>query len=190
MSTTKSLLPARWKWLADENAPRLLVEALKLYGTLEAPGAADNPQILAWADEVSGSGNTSGSWYDRDSIPWCGLFLAVLAVRAAKPVPHEYLRAKAWLTFGRRAARPELGNVMIFSRGDPNGPSGHVGLYVGETDHFYYVLGGNQSDSVCITRQAKHRLIESRVFWRTRAPANVRPIYVDRDFGQISENEA
>ena len=50
----------------------MLVEALALFGTLEAPGAKDNPVILRWAAEL---GLTKS--YSHDSIPWCGLFMSV-----------------------------------------------------------------------------------------------------------------
>jgi len=185
MSPLEQKLPAPFRFLAREPAPRMLLEALKLYGVLETPGAADNPQILRWAGEVGGD----GSWYNKDSIPWCGLFMAVVAKRAGKKVPRQYLRARAWEKFGSRAATPKLGDVLVFWRGSPNGASGHVGLYVGETAQFYYVLGGNQSDSVCITRLAKHRLLSAhRQYFLP--PDNVRPILIGRDSGKVSRNEA
>jgi len=154
--TRSSALPKAFAFLVQEPGPFMLIEALNLYGTLEAPGAADNPVILSWAQEV---GRDVG-WYNRDSIPWCGLFMAVVADRSVKDIPRQSLRAKAWLDFGASTPVPMLGDVLVFSRGDPKGPSGHVGLYVGETPHFYYVLGGNQSDSVCRrpTLSAKRRI--------------------------------
>lgn len=45
-------LPAQYAWLSKEGGPKMLIEALKLFGTLEAPGAKDNPVILAWAAEL------------------------------------------------------------------------------------------------------------------------------------------
>ena len=104
--------------------------------------------------------------------------MAVVAKRAGKPVPKMSLRARAWVKFGKRSRKPSLGDVLVFWRGSPNGASGHVGLYVGETRHFFYVLGGNQSDSVCITRIARARLLGSYAHWNFRKPDNVRPIYI------------
>lgn len=179
-------LPQRWAWLADEPGPRMLKEALKLYGTLEYPGSPDNPTILEWADEVGGD----VGWYNKDSIPWCGLFMAVVALRSGKTVPRQSLRARAWLKFGRPSPRPELGDVLVFWRKHPDSPSGHVGLYVGETLHYYYVLGGNQSDSVCITRLKKDRLLGSFAQWNIGKPDYVRPILIGFDIGDVSENEA
>ena len=43
-------LPKQYAWLETEPGPRILVEALKTYGTIEKPGEGSNPSILAWAD--------------------------------------------------------------------------------------------------------------------------------------------
>lgn len=50
---------------------------------------------------------------------------------------------------------------MTFTR--PGG--GHVGLYVGEDASHYHILGGNQSNSVRISRIEKKRLSDIR--WPT-----------------------
>ena len=142
-------LPLQYAWLAKEGAPKMLVEALKLFGTLEAPGTKDNPVIMGWAKEV-GLMKT----YSHDSVPWCGLFMAVVAKRAGKTVVDSPLWALSWADFGEHPTVPMLGDVMTFKRQG----GGHVALYVGEDAHAYHVLGGNQSDSVCITRIEKQRL--------------------------------
>jgi hypothetical protein len=80
---------------------------------------------------------------------------------------------------------PMLGDVLVFVR---NG-GGHVGLYVGEDETAFHVLGGNQSDAVNIKRIAKRRLYAAR--WPTyRAePVNVRQIPLAPN-GALSANEA
>ncbi|HXF88153.1 MAG TPA: TIGR02594 family protein, partial [Xanthobacteraceae bacterium] len=75
------MLPSRYAWLARESGPKMLVEALKLYGTMETPGSANNPTIVAWAWEVGGE---VADVFKADGIPWCGLFMAVVAKRAGK----------------------------------------------------------------------------------------------------------
>ncbi|MGB3043670.1 MAG: TIGR02594 family protein [Xanthobacteraceae bacterium] len=173
-------LPAVYSWLRDEGGPRMIVEALKLYGTLEAPGARDNPTIIGWAREVD-----LIKTYSHDSIPWCGLFMAVVAKRSGKPIVDSPLWALSWADFGRLAPEPMLGDVLTFKRDG----GGHVALYVGEDAGAYHCLGGNQSDKVCITRIAKSRL------YRARRPAyNVQPDNVRRialaPTGKLSTNEA
>jgi len=176
------MLPSRYGWLAREPGPKMLVEALKLFGTMEKPGRADNPTILAWAKEIGGE---VADVYAADSIPWCGLFMAVIAKRAGKEAPAHPLWALSWAAFGAKSPVPGLGDVLVFVR---NG-GGHVGLYVGEDGSAFHVLGGNQSDRVCITRVAKARLYAARRPLYRIQPANVRPIHLASS-GTLSLNEA
>lgn len=175
-------LPDEYRWLNDEKSPRLLLEALHWYGTLEIPGDANNPVIIEWAKEVGG---WIGSWYIQDSVAWCGLFLALCAKRAGFPFTQKALAAKEWAAWGMPSMDPMLGDVLVFVR--PEG--GHVGIYVGEDKECYHVLGGNQSDCVCITRIKKSRLLAARrCQWKTGQPPNVRKIFLSAD-GEISNNE-
>jgi uncharacterized protein (TIGR02594 family) len=173
-------LPARYAWLANEPAPRMLIEALKLYGVHEAKGSADNPVIIGWAKET-GLSRT----YREDVTPWCGLFMAVVARRAGKPLPKSPLWARDWATWGEASPKAALGDVLVFVRDG----GGHVGLYVGEDSHAYHVLGGNQSDQVSITRILKSRCIAVRRLYFVAPPANVRPVRLSPN-GSISTNEA
>jgi uncharacterized protein (TIGR02594 family) len=176
------MLPSRYGWLAREPGPKMLVAALKLFGTLEKPGSANNPTIVAWAKEVGGE---VADVYKADSIPWCGLFMAVVAKRAGKEVPKHPLWALSWSAFGARSPDASLGDVLVFTR---NG-GGHVGLYAGEDKTAFHVLGGNQSDRVCITRVAKARLYAVRRPLYRVQPANVRSIVLEAS-GALSLNEA
>ena len=176
------MLPKRYAWLANEPGPKMLVEVLKLFGTLEAPGTRDNPKIIAWAKEVGGE---VADVYKADSIPWCGLFVAVVAKRAGKDVPAHPLWALSWSAFGAKAPEPALGDVLTFIRHG----GGHVGLYVGEDKSAFHVLGGNQSDRVCISRVAKSRLYAARRPLYHVQPTNVRPIHL-APTGALALNEA
>jgi uncharacterized protein (TIGR02594 family) len=176
------MLPSRYGWLAREPGPKMIVEALKLYGTLETPGSANNPTIVAWAKEVDGE---VADAYKADSIPWCGLFMAVVAKRADKEIPKHPLWALSWSAFGAKSPAAALGDVLVFVR---NG-GGHVGLYVGEDASAFHVLGGNQSDRACITRIAKNRLYAARRPLYRIQPANVRPVHLEAT-GALSLNEA
>lgn len=162
--------------------PLIIAEALKLLGTVERAGAANSPTIMAWADEVGGKVEDV---YQADSIPWCGLFMAVVAQRAGKVVPVDPLWALNWTKFGVAAGQPMLGDVLTFVRKG----GGHVALYVGEDATAYHVLGGNQSDKVCITRIAKERLHRVRRPVYRVQPSTVRP-YILSASGTLSVNEA
>lgn len=181
-------LPQNYAWLATESDPKMLREALALYGVTEVAGPNfDNPTILAWADEVGG---WVADFYGKDSIPWCGLFIGIVAKRAGKPVRQDMLGARKWLNWGSAwRGHPRLGDVLVFWRGHPNGSAGHVGLYVGEDDTHFHVLGGNQDDAVNIRRFPKSRLIGVRHHYAYGAPANVRRVFLAPE-GVISESEA
>lgn len=181
MLSAESLPPA-YRWLVAEPGPKMLVEALDLYGTLEAPGEKDNPTILGWAAEL---GEDMGAPYAHDSIPWCGLYLAIVAKRAGKAPPKIPLRALAWAGFGAPSSVPMLGDVLVFTRKG----GGHVALYVGEDPHAYHCLGGNQSDAVTVTRIAKSRLFVARRPSYRVQPANVRRVFLS-PAGALSQNEA
>src|SRR5262245_4679707 len=125
-------LPAQYAWLSKEGGPRMLVEALNLFGTVEMPGNADSPVILGCAKEVG-----LDRVYSHDAIPWCGLFMAVVAKRAGKVLPKNPLWALNWQTFG--TAKPStgamLGDVLTFVREG----GGHVAMYVGEDDEAFHL---------------------------------------------------
>lgn len=175
-------LPGQYGWLANEPGPKMVVEALKLYGTHEELGQKNNPLILGWAKEAGGE---VADVYKADSIPWCGLFMGVVAKRAGKKPPPRMLWALSWAAFGEDAERAMLGDVLVFTR--PGG--GHVGLYVGEDDACFHVLGGNQKDAVNIARIARGRLYTvSRPDYKKR-PENVRQIFLSPD-GAVSADEA
>lgn len=168
---------ADYSWIAKEPAPKMLVEANKLIGTYEFSGDANNPTILQWAKDLNIKD------YKHDSIPWCGLFMAHVASKAGKPVVASPLWALSWAKWGN-ACEPELGCVMTFKRDG----GGHVGLYVGEDDTAYHILGGNQSDKVCVTRIPKSRFYAARNLYNNK-PTNVRKIILAAD-GKLSTNEA
>jgi uncharacterized protein (TIGR02594 family) len=117
-------VPAPYRWLNSlGQLPRMTEEALKLLGTIETPGAANNPAIMAWAAEVG-----LARVYTADAIPWCGLFMAVVAHRAGKDLPSSPLWALSWAKFGTDAGQPRLGDVLTFVRDG----GGHVAQYIGE----------------------------------------------------------
>jgi uncharacterized protein (TIGR02594 family) len=172
-------LPIEWEWLLNEPGPKMLDEALQHYGILEKVGKGSQPDISQWAKEL----NLQNTFTD-DDIPWCGLFVAIVAKRCGKTVVKNPLWAKNWLNFGIKALTPMLGDVMVFGRGS----GGHVGFYVGETDAAYAILGGNQSNSVTITWISKNRFLGARRQYNIQ-PANVRVIKLKKS-GQLSTNEA
>lgn len=170
----------KYSWLSKEKSPRLLVEAYKLIGIKEVPGQADNIEILKWA-ETLGLEKT----YRKDDIPWCGLFIAYACHKAGLEVVDKPLWARNWTKFGENQTKAMLGDILVFVRDG----GGHVGIYIGEDATAYHVLGGNQSDMVCITRIRKERCISiRRTPWKVAQPTTIRVIHLEAT-GTISINE-
>jgi uncharacterized protein (TIGR02594 family) len=162
--------------------PRMVTIARSLLGTVETPGPGNCPTIMGWARELG-----LDRVYTADSVPWCGLFMALVASRSLKPLPVNPLWALNWMHFGDPAGQPCLGDVLVFVREG----GGHVSMYVGEDrSGFYHVLGGNQSDRVCVTRIAKSRLHGARrPPFKVAMPPSCRPIILTAT-GTISKDEA
>lgn len=154
-------LPRKFAFLMENPVAPLMVRlAIDTLGTLETRGGGNNPTIIGWADEVatvmpSAYARWAADWYNSDSIPWCGLWLAVIASRASQGreerfPPNKYLAALEWAKFGKHVdpAKAEVGDVMVLGRTG----GGHVCLNVGMEigGKRFFGLGGNQSDAVNI----------------------------------------
>jgi uncharacterized protein (TIGR02594 family) len=162
-------------------APKILVEAIALFGTKEVVGPQHNPVIINWADALGFK-----RVYTADEIPWCGLFVAICAKRADKDVVKDPLWARNWAKWGTKQTVAMLGDILVFSRGG----AGHVGFYVGEDAKAYHVLGGNQGNEVSVVRIDKSRCIGiRRTPWRVAQPKEVVQVFLDAK-GNLSTNEA
>lgn len=170
-----------YDWLKNEKSPKILVQAVKHLGVKEIVGKSNNPIIMNWAVELG-----LKSVYSADEIPWCGLFIAYCAHSAGLKVVNKPLWALSWSEWGTEVKEPMLGDILTFKRDG----GGHVGIYVGEDNSHYHVLGGNQGDSVSISRIAKNRLFKARrTTWKIAQPNNVRKVIL-KPQGIISTNEA
>lgn len=173
-----------YDYLKKEKSPQILVQAMALIGTKEIIGTVNSKTIMGWAKEL-GIEKT----YVNDEIAWCGLFISYVCHKAnveTDITPKEALWALNWNKFGTVQKVAMLGDILTFKR---NG-GGHVGIYVGEDDTCYHVLGGNQSNMVNITRIEKTRCAGiRRTPWKIAQPDSVRAVAVNSS-GFISKNEA
>jgi uncharacterized protein (TIGR02594 family) len=129
-------------------------EGKKVFGLHET---RDNAKLKAW---LISDGKTLG---DPKALPWCGDYVETSVKKA---LPKEAFTgnlaknpywARNWLEFGVNTT-PVYGAVIVFSREK----GGHVGFVVGEDETDYYVLGGNQSNAVTISRISKKRMLGTR----------------------------
>lgn len=170
-----------YDFLKNEKSPQLLVQAVNLIGIKEVVGPVHNPVIIGWAKEL-GLGNI----YKSDEIAWCGLFIAFCCKKANIEVVKDPLWALNWAKWGVESKEPMLGDILTFKRDG----GGHVGIYIGEDETAYHVLGGNQGNMVKIVRIAKTRLYKSRrTNWKVSQPNNVRKVILSSS-GILSTNES
>ena len=96
--------------------PAWLAAARAKLGTREAAGAANSATILGWAKRLGT--RVLGMVYNADSVPWCGVFVAVCLAEDGIAAAPPAARATSWAAWGQ-ALRPERlapGAIMVFAR--------------------------------------------------------------------------
>ena len=129
--------------------------ALKEFGVKEIAGKSHNSEVLKYFTE------TGHEWVKDDETAWCSAFANWVCKKAGL----EYsgaLNARSWLNIGCEVDTPEVGDVVVFWRGNPDGWQGHVAFFVRQTKDWIYVLGGNQNNQVKISAYHKNRLLGYR----------------------------
>ena len=91
----------------------------------------------------------------------CSAFVNWVAMRAGYEMTKK-LNARSWLDVGEHVVKGKLGDVVIFWRRGNNSPYGHVGFFINEDDYNFWILGGNQSNKVCIQAYDRGRLLGIR----------------------------
>ena len=158
-----------------------MIEARSLVGTREVLGKNNNPIIMDWARDLD-------QWYPGDDLAWCGLFMAHCMKVGSPEEPRNFniLGARAWRAFGKEVP-PSYGCIGVFWREHPTQSYyGHVAFILAEYDDYFVILGGNQNNSVSISKIAKNRLLVCR------APHNFIETSLPRKSlnGALSTNEA
>ncbi len=128
--------------------------AQRFIGIKEVAGKVSNPQILTMLQ-------LDNSWVSVDEVPWCSAFVNYIAWLLRLP-RSKSLAARSWLQVGSCVAvqEAEVGfDVVILKRGNPPQPgpevidaTGRVGFDAGFEGEVVLILGGNQSDSVNVSR--------------------------------------
>jgi uncharacterized protein (TIGR02594 family) len=136
--------------------------AQRFTGIQEIGGSVDNPQLMAML-------KLDNNWPDHDEVPWCSAFVNYICWLLRLPRSKD-LRARSWLEVGKSVDLnfASVGfDIVILKRGTDDGPDvinapGHVGFYAGHDDRWIEVLGGNQSDTVKVSKYAIDRLLSVR----------------------------
>lgn len=124
-----------------------------------------NPKVIKYFAEVG------HDWVKDDETAWCAAFVGAMLKRAGMPHTGK-LNARSYLDWGEPVALEdaEKGDVVVFSRGNPNGWQGHVAFFHKDAGSSLEVLGGNQRNQVNISKYPKSRLLGIR-----RMPEPVEP---------------
>lgn len=137
--------------------------AQRFVGIREVGGSVDNPQIMAML-------KLDNDWPEADEVPWCSAFANYVCWLLRLP-RSKSLRARSWLLVGRGISLDEAvpGDIIVLKRGrgEQPGPEvieapGHVGFYAGRSGDLIEVLGGNQSDTVKVSRYPRADLLGVR----------------------------
>lgn len=152
------------------NFPAVLYD---LYGLKEAPGAANNPEVIKLYAEAG------HAWVRKDSVAWCAAAANAVLKRAGFPTTGK-LSAKSFLGIGGRVSTffppgydPAYVDIVLFYRGKPwtdddpdHFESGHVAFPLKERGGLVYCVGGNQSDTFKVSAYALSRLEQYRRIYK------------------------
>ncbi|MGB1214828.1 MAG: TIGR02594 family protein [Pikeienuella sp.] len=116
-----------------------------------------NPKVVKYFADVG------HEWVKDDETAWCAAFVGSKLKQAGLPHTGK-LNARSYLDWGTPVALKDAkeGDIVVFSRGNPNGWQGHVAFFVEESGSTIRVLGGNQSNQVNVSAYPKSRLLGIR----------------------------
>jgi uncharacterized protein (TIGR02594 family) len=97
-------------------------------------------------------GNTDSTRYGASKGEfWCSVFLNWLFSQSCTKGTASAL-ARSWLVWGLKIDTPKPGAITVFSCPERGPDAGHVGLWLDAHDGWTYILGGNQSGRVGVSR--------------------------------------
>lgn len=121
-------------------------------------GLNENAQRAAIQDYLT----TGGANLDPATTAWCAAFVNSTLSQSGQTGTGSNM-ARSFMDWGQGVDAPQRGDLAVFSRGDPNGPYGHVGFFDGyNEDGTIRVLGGNQGDAVSIASYSPDSLLGFR----------------------------
>jgi|JI6StandDraft_1071083.scaffolds.fasta_scaffold147517_2 uncharacterized protein (TIGR02594 family) len=142
---------------------RIYDAAKKYLGVSEVSGKQSNPKIVAWIDQAAewlkdGVDDIDGK------IAWCGCFRGAIGFETATGVVAAPYRASSWLKWGKSIIKKDpstwpRGATVVMSRPGGN----HVALIDRVVGDYAYLLGGNQANSVSVSRFQISKFTDVRV---------------------------
>lgn len=84
------------------------------------------------------------------------------ATRIQVKLPTRSGSARSFQNFSKTSPAPQEGDIVVFWRDNPASYKGHVAFLVKQGLTFVDVLGGNQSDKVCVAAYTRARVLSYR----------------------------
>lgn len=143
----------------DGTPPWFAVAAREEDTVERKPGT--NPRIVEYLATCKG---LSAADRASDETPWCSAF-ANWCLLIAGIAGTRSAAALSWAGWGREDGAPGPGSIVVWRRlegrqGQLRQVGGHVAFLVEDRGEGLYVLGGNQSDSVCRKTYPRNGLID------------------------------
>ena len=133
--------------------PEWLKIAYREIGTKEIYGKEHNGKILQYHDTCTYDANT-------DEVAWCSAFVNWCMIQAGYKGTNK-VNARSWLEWGKSLPK-HRGAVTVLWRDHPSSWKGHVGFYIKSNEKYVWLLGGNQSNKVCIKKYPLNRVLAYR----------------------------
>jgi len=127
-----------------------------------------NPKVVKYFHDIG------HEWVQDDETAWCAAFVGAMLKRGGMSQTGK-LNARSYTTWGEEVSLDEAqhGDIVVFTRGDPDGWQGHVGFYEKHNGTDVWVLGGNQGNQVNVKPYPRSRLLSVRRAAETIKPSAV-----------------
>lgn len=151
------------------NAPSWLKIARDEIGVSEIKGIENNnPTILAYHAATT----LSAPLCKRDETPWCSSFVNWVMNKAGYSTTRN-ASARSWMNWGKEIKEPREGAITIIYRSPRKADrrmtssGNHVAFFISQTPTHLYLLGGNQSDKVKVSKFLKSAYSTIMYRWPT-----------------------
>lgn len=153
-------------WLSSRKKERLnnMDNWLSSVSNFILPNAEASPAVADTAVKYLGKGEQGGNNMGEfikslgvEGQPWCSAFVSKVVTETGENPFGNLPMARQWLNKGRRAgmevSEPQKGDLAIFSRGDPKGMSGHIGIVYSVDKNKIVMIEGNTGDYPSVVKK-------------------------------------
>lgn len=97
-----------------------------------------------------------------ENLPWCSAFVNYCFIKAGVKGT-RLANARSWLKWGQPSEDPKEGDIVVLRRGSDE-IQGHVAFLVCFDGPYVMTLGGNQNNSVCISKYPIKSILDIRTY--------------------------